>query len=625
MPPPQGLFSFPGIESVVSAEYTLNHGISPGVCLMTIVPQRTLPTEAGTLTISFDGNKIRFPNCIPDQATFELNEQGELWRLSIFDRRWSWQTCGELHGRYNLRLPNELDLLEKVELLDFPTEKTPRELLELCLKGMKEKGYSIKADLQNVEKYRPQIEWDYSNPATELARLCDLFGLRVVYGLDDKVSIHSLGKGQELPDGKIIHDAGGNDVPEIPRILVFVGGPTRAQADIRIEAVGLDVDGRVKPINDLSYKPAGGWSASNPPYFSDMQDNWRTRELARQTVFRWYRVHDNPQGPDGKPLKVIGQRALDFGEPLPDGGGFEVKERWQLLPLSDQQTLIVETKESGLQMYQRPLVYGIFVTGKTNSSDLGNNYDLPSGQTFPPRFFSTVDPITGNTFPRGGDTTFNGNYQIDHDRGIVIFDRTVYKLSSSNRPEPAILILRTGCVVRDQKYRTPHRQTLARPLPSKNDTEPYLVRDDDLFLILRPKALTQQVDNPELGDYEPLTREFESNLKDFEKQADALLDTMQKKFQDVKTRSRIYAGFIEIEPDGAIQQVSWRLTEDGAETHASRNGELAVPSLSYRERRFYERQAGPRAEKLGDAAAQIFQAITVPGTARNAIKGGMIV
>ena len=613
---------FPGIEGIVSAEYTLMHGIRPGVAVITITPQKALPTEEGTLEFRYPGFNQQFPECIPDQTTFEFNEAGELWRFQIKDRRWKW-ACEELHGRYNLRLPDELDLLEKTESLDFPTEKKPKELLEECLMAMNEAGWKINADLSAVQDMRPTVEWDFANPAEELARLCDLFGLRVVLGLNNKVSIENLGKGADLPSGYVTNDAGGLDTPETPSELKFICGPTRFQIDVLLEAIGEDTDGRLKPIDELSYKPSGGWTAANVPYFTGNLGDERTRELARKTIYRYYRIHDNPQGADGKPLKVIGD-ALLSDDKLQGGEGFEVKERWQLLPLGDAQTMIVEDRTSGLRHYMAAIVYGIYFPYGIKGTDNGNNFDPGPNQLIPPRRFSIVDPITSTTIARGGDTVVNSGFTIDRERGIVIFNLPIYKHNSSNRQEPARLILRTSCVVRDQKYRTPHRYTVRRRLPNRGDTGPYLVKDDDLFLIARPQVSKHSRGGTDQGDYELPTTAFEDNSDLVEEQASAALDTVEESFQSLKTRVVTYEGWQAVKPDGAIQQVSWSLTDKGAFTKASRNDEIAVPSVPYRERRFYEKIGSERAQRALDAAFKVVTGGSLPGPLRQALNGTRI-
>ena len=41
----------------------------------------------------------------------------------------------------------------------------------------------------------------------------------------------------------------------MPGALLLVGGPTVFQDDLPLEAVGIDLDGTIRPINELSYAP----------------------------------------------------------------------------------------------------------------------------------------------------------------------------------------------------------------------------------------------------------------------------------------------------------------------------------------------------------------------------------
>jgi hypothetical protein len=73
-----------------------------------------------------------------------------------------------------------------------------------------------------------------------------------------------------------------------PQKLVLCGGPIRFQTKLLLEAVGMDTDGQIKLIDDLSYKPAGGWERQWFLGFVDVPI--AQRHLALETVWRWYRV-----------------------------------------------------------------------------------------------------------------------------------------------------------------------------------------------------------------------------------------------------------------------------------------------------------------------------------------------
>jgi len=57
----------------------------------------------------------------------------------------------------------------------------------------------------------------------------------------------------------------------------------------RLEAVGEEKTGEIKPINSLSYMPAGGWTNESWLGFANVTDD-DARAKARRTVYRWYRI-----------------------------------------------------------------------------------------------------------------------------------------------------------------------------------------------------------------------------------------------------------------------------------------------------------------------------------------------
>jgi hypothetical protein len=111
-----------------------------------------------------------------------------------------------------------------------------------------------------------------------------------------------------------------------------------------------------------------------------------------------------------------------------------------------------------------------------------------------------------------------------------------------------------------------------------------------------------------------------SNMIDVDAEADFHLDAAQQEFQVNLPESATYAGLLPIGPDGAIQSVTWSMGPAGVTTRATRNTEMHRPAIGYRERRFVERLANPRAvvqqevRKLAGAAAMggLVRALTLP-------------
>jgi len=259
--------AWPGVVAVESCQYTNGHGITPGKAIFTTFPQTAAPAAFGTLVIGDGIRQLKLPNCRVARMTGRSDSAGQTWVVEIEDRRWSWRGLAGISGTYN-----RLDLRSK--LVPW-TIRSPEELAILCLEAMGEVGYEInlpaglkRADGANLERYliegenfqqsltNPPTTWDHSPPFEVLARLCDFYGCRIVYQPNrDRVLITPTGVGAPLPDAPCEMLTGGVEAPRLPIAVAVAGAPVRIQGRFALEAVGEEWDGRVVPINDLSYAP----------------------------------------------------------------------------------------------------------------------------------------------------------------------------------------------------------------------------------------------------------------------------------------------------------------------------------------------------------------------------------
>ncbi len=282
----QGHCTFPGIEQIVEAQFSFVNGISPSVATLTIAPQDHVISEGGTLRFFYGDRVLEFPGCKIDSGSLQRNNQGQVWRLSIWDRRWRW-SLGAISGSYN----SQSDDGELVKDMD----EQPQELAKFCLDAIGEQGYDV-SEIPNESN--PKIDWDYDVPMEALASLCDQLGCRVVLGFDNRVRIRRAGVGKSLPiDNDVLENSLTVDPPEMPDKIAVVCGPTRFQDYLPLEAVGLDMEkGKeiIVPIDELSYKPAKGWNyefcEDGEFYNVALQSSEADWRRARKTVFRWYRV-----------------------------------------------------------------------------------------------------------------------------------------------------------------------------------------------------------------------------------------------------------------------------------------------------------------------------------------------
>ncbi len=511
---------FPGVQVATAADFTLSHGISPSVCLLQTVPQTSYVAEIGTLQLSFGSTLLSFPDCAVRSATLRSSEQGLFWSLQILDRRWKWQ-FGEIDGRYNVRSADG-------SIIDS-TEKTPRQLAELLLRAMNESQFDVD---QIPNDSRPTVVWDAANPADELAQLCDQLSCRIVLGLDNHVRIRPIGDGQTLPEmGLEMNAAFGLQAQTRPDSLKLVGGPTLFQSRLSLEAVGEDTDGKIKPIDQLSYRPDQGWQGQVPSVLADVAE--ADRSLALKSVFRWYRITSQVDG------KMIAP------------GDLTIEHIQQLLPLIPTR-LETERDDDGREHHHAATVGGVFWLG----GEKGENGSQ--------------------------ERLYTGRWSLDTTLGVVRFAEPVTKLSSEGFHRPAEMWLETSYNVTDVASLNKIRFQRSRQLAvGENQTG---------SRILHVPAIVRTV--WQKFDSAGQTAQLFDNLTDVEQAADEHLLAVSAEYELEASNDVQYAGLIPIEPDGAIQQVTWRVGNgQPATTRASRNAEFNIYVPTYADRRQRERNA----------------------------------
>lgn len=615
----EAIVTYPGLDHIISFNYTRGHGISPGFISIVCTPQANWPQRQGTVALQYDDFELLLPDCVADNLSFTFDASGQLWNLMILDRRWKWR-YGTIDGRYNVRLPNG-----PVDKLDPRTEKTPRELIGLLLEAMGETNIIIG---RLPVKLRPTVMWDHANPAQELANLCDQFGMSIVLRNDNYVGIFPKGYGNsdgtlrtELPETAVIADSGTVDPPELPSKVTFVCGPSRFQVDYPLDCVNDDIDGLVKPINQLSYAPYGSegvdWSLGDIIEFKNIAlfnpadangQQWYNyaspRELCKQGMYRKYRIRVKYQSGSDNEAGPISVEGYD-GDPIED-----IR---QVLPMGSE---LIEPTFDPVSGWYRPLnciVWGIHAPGQSirNSYELtgldGDPNDPPDDvMTYEhvPMIYQARDATTGQLIPNFDATVIPPEkYSVDPDTGIITFSERVYRTGfwdtlTERKRLRAILFARCTITIADKDTLIPIREEIEFPI---NDiagfenvedlgTDELIIRDDDIFLRVEP---TYDPEKPHQSLNAPLdNRDF------IEEYARERVTAEMRKYQTLGPRAATYAGWVPFDSAGDVMQVNYNLSAAGAFTSVSLNGEIAALTISYSERRFLEKI---RNEKLDQA------------------------
>ncbi len=514
---PKGDATFPGMQRIIGAQYTLSHGIQPGVAVVELIPQSTNFALNGVLLFAYGPTRLTFPGCRADRSSLRISESGQIWSVKILDRRWKWIAGGEISGHYNLH--------NAAGELQTATRKTPQQLATLCLRAMGESGFSV-AKMPNGTN--PEVHWSSTNPAVALEELCSRFNCRVVLQTNNRVSIERMGQGALLPGRTTAMNAAVEfDAAEIPDSLKLVGGATRFQARWKLEAVGRDRDGKIKPIDQLSYRPNDGWSNQVPGLFSGIDDE-DDRALARESVFRWYRITTMTDGS----LKIRGYGTLNSIA--------------QVLPIEET---LVET-------------YFDTQFGETRAK--------PARVTG--EFFD--DDIAETNTPMG--TRYTAGFSIVKPLGIVKFRKPVFKLGTDAAAyEPADLQLEVAFAIKELPTREPLRYSFERVLQRRQGTGPRIIRRPEIVRTVRT-----------VYSANGLPRGFVVNdqVDRLDQQAARYLDAALEELRLGTSSDVQYAELVDISPDGAIQQVTWTI-RGTTTTRASRNAEHRVNIPPFARRR----------------------------------------
>lgn len=530
---PQALALWNGVPGIMSFSMTMGQGIEPSFASMTIPPLRGQAPLDGDLTMIWAGQSIVFRRCRIESIEVNRGPGGEeLWTLRIMDRRWWWRKCQRISGFYNVRRGDG-------DEVDPDTLKRPRELAKLCLEAMLEQRPDVSA---LPDATFPEITWDYANPAQALSDLCESLGCRVVLTLQDRVRIVRVGEGLELPLRPLMDGGATFDPPDPPGKLVIVTNRTQWQGDFPLEAVGLELDHTVVPVDELSYCPKVGgaktWRFSDIDHFQDVSDP-KARAFAQTSVYRWFRIKS--------PVTLPGLKdKLDV---------------WRILPLLDRQ---VERQKmaDGRKQALPPWVFGRWWPGFEDGE--------PATDAFEPDLRNK---------PKG---LYTHGFDLDTETGIVKASRPLIRMTLDTRVAtgrlvfPPELWLRIAVNVRDEDTRGWRRMEFERKpggYIANRATSQFVLKDD-----LQPQFF-----------HDWKTKRDVANVREIEKAANEYLDGELRKYLPDQSGTITYPGLVRWECDGAIQQVAWSIDDGYPTTRVSRNREELTGTTSYAERRLFAR------------------------------------
>ncbi len=513
MSDPQGVVTYPGLATFTKAEYVLSQGISPGKCTIELPQELVGDLEpTGDLTIQYADQSITLPNCLLDSAHIDQSEKGYIARVTILDRRWLWK-FGYISGHYNLRMPGGANANEGFNSqaaapdgdstnIRPGTEQAPQDLATLCLQAMGEQNYDVSA-LPNDS--RPEIDWSWTNPAEALQSICEGLGCRVVYWLaDDSVHIVAIGEGQSLPDnGLQTFISQGVDPPNTPSSIKLVGGPWVYQGFIPLLAVGIDTDGSIVDIDDLSYTPDTGWATEDPQQFPSFNKQPDILPLVEKSLYKMWQLTVPIFVPGGGDLSPV----------------FDITQIKLYNRLVDTH---FDPNDSTKTIPKKPEIWG----------------------SFNPAYAQTVQT------PTSTQGTYKNGVSVDEERWLIITDDRLYSVNSGGTYSPANIQIKIAYSVRDPSTWEFARYTQDLQLNSAVPTQPRIIRRDDIC----GKAVGSFDSNFKLTGFTDNTDSDNLN-----REANYYLQAAAQEYIEQDSLDVPYAGLVPIQVDGLIQQVTYTI------------------------------------------------------------------
>lgn len=563
-----GEASYPGIVAYESFEFCDCSGNQPSVGRMTVFPQYGFPARDGDLVLTYNDQAITLKDLHIDSVRYEVGGGGRIVEVRFLDSRWKW-AHRSISGRYNFRLPDNR--------VPPGHEKTPQELAALCFTALGETVFDVSA-LPNENRF--EIDWDHASPAQELDRICHELGCRIV-------PVRSLGgwkivvrgEGDDLPDYPAEDVGEGIDPQEIPDYIKIVTAPIRYQMKLPLGAVGKDVDRGWKRLSELSYAPfpslpSGGFGTNDWREFRQIDSQAiplsdgsivNPQGLARDTVFRCYRIEFENQ-----PGCAVNSQG-EWGMAVPTWSSVVTRRQMMLA-----NSLVETWTDSAGTSHQRPAyICGVF-SGELTEGPLANHADGTRIES------QAVDAITM------ADQRMSFSLCLDPgdtDRSIMTLSpkmvRQIPPLTGVIGLVPFVLEwqeadLQFGSAfqIRNPDTWQPQRYEYLLQVGEGTDESftQTVMRDD-----IRPAVIVDYQGRIPTG--------YRTNFHEVQTQCRSAAQALARRYATVTSQQRTYIGLYPIDLDGAICQVTYSISRQGASTIASRGTEHSWYTPDHEQRR----------------------------------------
>lgn len=447
---PQANVSFGTVAGIRGLTYSMSRGVLPSAFTLYVVPQDNFDPGVQTLSYGTDSNQINLTGCLcgPMFIRKHWDNKWPLAAVTGFDRRWKWR-FSNISGDYNRRKPDGT--------LDTATQQYPGQLATLLGTAL---GETIDVSRMPTGVY-PRAKWNNQRADLALQWLCDYVCCEVVLNpLTNGVEIWPSGYGSSTPTGSTELLPKYRFVPRtnIPSRIEAHGGDSLYQNRLKMAAVAVNKsDGKQKKLDDVEYKPSGGWGTESPYSFPSQTDT-ATRAMEFDEVHREFRVIGQQDGSLQVPGCPTGVNSID-----------------QYL-LNDYRL----DYETDLEGYTRRLSYYL-------DGDYYAYTDLPNNTS---------------------SMVYTGSSTLYADRRVVKLPYPLFKLTSSGAYDYAQLYLTTSYKVQDYEHNFVH---VMRSGGAAGSGGTLVVRRPEVAATYNTTGNTEAQANNELDNYLTLFQQKYSN------------------------------------------------------------------------------------------------------------------
>ena len=367
-----------------SAQFSLTAGIAPDVGVLVVPYKSVVPNKANLTLRDGIGGSVVIRDVYAVQGTTKKLPGGKTYSMQVADRRclWKWS---RIDGVYNQPNP---DGTENQEL-------GAKDLLALCfakLPGVKSTSISVLTSIY------PPVRWEAENAASAAQSVCDQCGWIISLQAGGIVRVSSVEWDPVPPAGPYKEEESQGPKRLKPASIVIVGAPTINEKTFSsLVAVGMEKNGKIRPIDDLSYKPAGGWgtepvagvltfpNVAGGTYGGVAYTAAEARELAKKCIWKWYAC--GLTGNDRKtylPLLDIRSEVvvLEDGTTEEHGKPYVVSEnarwdgtKWKKDAKGRISTGFTLDNENGIVKFEEP-VYTVTTEGPSSGAKVPPDIDL---------------------------------------------------------------------------------------------------------------------------------------------------------------------------------------------------------------------------------------------------------